>query len=272
MNKSCNLIPAFWKVKSVRNETSDCFSLRLQTPADYRFLPGQFNMLYLFGVGEAPISISSDPQLEGELVHSIRAVGKVTHALSRIQAGDSIGVRGPFGTTWPLEQALGKDILIIVGGIGLAPLRPLIFQILAQRDRFKRVHLLYGARTPKDLLFTEQWDEWRSGIEIHCTVDRPLPGWTGQVGVVPKLIGSVPFDPGNTTAFVCGPEVMMRYTLEELLGRGLLQENLYVSLERNMKCAQGFCGHCQIGPYFVCKDGPVFPYSQIEPFLHIRGV
>ena len=272
MNDKHSLVPALWSVLDVTKETSDCFSIRLQSSPGYGFEPGQFNMLYMFGKGESPISISSNPAQPEELVHSIRAVGMVTNELKNVRAGDQIGVRGPFGKGWSLKQAEGKDILIIVGGIGLAPLRPLIYQILGSRDRYQRVHLLYGARTAKDFLFQDQLEQWAEQINVRLTVDRATPGWSGQVAVVPKLIGSTPFDPKNTAVFLCGPEVMMRFSIEELLGFGIEKESIYLSLERNMKCAQGFCGHCQMGPYFICRDGPVFPYSQIEPFLHIRGV
>ncbi|MDT8448458.1 MAG: FAD/NAD(P)-binding protein [bacterium] len=271
MNPESVLTPTLWKLLEVQEETGDCFSLRLEPPEGYRFEPGQFNMLYAFGKGEAPISISSDPDRSDQLVHSIRAVGVVTQELQRLRAGEQVGVRGPFGQPWPLEEAEGKEVLIIAGGIGLAPLRPLIYRILAQRQRFKQVYLLYGARTPKDLLYPDQLELWQEGIEVRTTVDRSMAGWTGQVGVVPRLITAEGFDPANTLAFVCGPEVMMNFCVEELQNRGVAGSSIFVSLERNMKCAQGYCGHCQMGPYFICRDGPVFRYERIQPFLNIRG-
>ena len=278
MNKQNSLVPELWNILEVKKENAACYSLRLETPQGYEFQPGQFNMLYLFGMGEVPISISSNPAVKGELIHSIHAVGTVTKAMQKLKAGDQIGVRGPYGTSWPLPVAEKKqDILLVAGGIGIAPLRPLIYQILEQRASYNQVHLLYGARTPKDFIFNDQIGEEKlkggeEGINLQTIVDRPLPNWTGHVGVVPKLISTLEFDPENTQAFLCGPEIMMRFSIEPLLGLGVPKENIHLSLERNMKCAKGFCGHCQMGPFFICKDGPVFNYPAVEPFLHIRGV
>jgi len=216
-------------------------------------------------VGEVPISISSDPSQKSAFQHTTRVVGTVTSALKRLKKGDTVGIRGPFGSCWPLAEAVGGDCLIVAGGIGLAPLRPVIYSILAQRQKYKRVVVLYGTRKREDILFARELERWRGklDLEIQVTIDRGGPEWRGNVGVVTTLIAQAPLDPANTTAMVCGPEVMMRFTLMELQRRGIPAERVYLSMERNMKCAVGFCGHCQYGPTFVCKDGPVFRFDRI---------
>lgn len=237
----------------------------------YQFRPGQFNMLYLPGIGEVPISISSDPAKPEELGHTIRYAGNVTRAISRLQVGDVIGVRGPYGSSWPLERIRGQDVCIVTGGIGLAPLRPVIYAILGQRADFGRVILLYGARTPVDMLYTGEFETWgEHDIQVRTTVDRADERWRGQVGVVPMLFYHIRLDPNKTTVLTCGPEIMMRFVIYEALARRISKERIYVSLERNMKCAVGFCGHCQFGPSFICKEGPVLSYAQIEPFFGVE--
>lgn len=263
------------RVGRIRMETSDTFTMELEPPDQSqspRFQPGQFNMLYLFGVGEAPISIAGDPAAPGVLVHTTREVGSVTRAMRQLRPGDTIGVRGPYGTYWPLERAAGNDIVLVAGGIGLAPLRPLLYSVLASRERFGKVLLLYGTRTPEDILYRRELEKWRShfDLEVYVTVDRATGRWRGSVGVVTTLIARAPFDPLNTTAFVCGPEVMMRFAVSELQRRGVQPEDTYLSLERNMRCAVGVCGHCQVGPYFVCKDGPVFRFTELAPYFGRR--
>lgn len=260
------------RVASVVKETHDTFTLTLEPETEEgpgRFSPGQFSMLYVFGVGELPISISGDPYDSTHLVYTVRSVGKATNALVNCQPGQSIGVRGPFGTTWPLEEARGKDVLIVAGGIGLAPLRPAINHILRHREDYVRLMVLYGARSPKDLLYRRQLSEWGRlpDTQVLTTVDYGGVNWRGYVGVVTTLFRYVRLHPGRTTAMICGPEIMMRYVIRELEKRGLPDCDLYLSMERNMKCAVGFCGHCQLGPYFVCKDGPIFPYTQMRPWL-----
>jgi NAD(P)H-flavin reductase len=241
--------------------------------AAYRFEPGQFNMLYLPGYGESAISISSDPSASGRLSHTVRAAGNVTQALSRKKIGDHIGVRGPFGSCWPVDFYRGNDVVIACGGIGLAPLRPAIYHILNYRDEYGRVTLLYGARTPKDLLYTLEYDTWRSnGLDIDVTVDIGDANWKGHVGVVPVLFYRLRLKPNETTVMTCGPEIMMRFVIFEALARRVRPEDIYVSLERNMSCAMGFCGHCQYGPHFVCKDGPVFHFRQVEPFFNLEDL
>lgn len=261
-----------YRVRHMRRETADTFTLDLEPEAGgdaMAFAPGQFNMVYLFGIGEIPISISGDPSLPQPLVHTTRAVGAVTKVMSRLKQGDIIGVRGPYGTTWPVDEALGSDVVIVAGGIGLAPLRPALYRILARREKYGKVVLLYGARTPDDILYRRELAEWRAqlDLDVYVTVDRATAKWRGNVGVVTTLISRAPFDPTSTAAFICGPEVMMRFTALELQKRGVAANRIHVSLERNMKCAVGLCGHCQLGPVFVCRDGPVFRYSAIRDLV-----
>ena len=269
------LLPASFRVTGRRRETRDTFTLEL-VPVDggpgLRFAPGQFNMLYVLGVGEVPISISGNPARPSPLVHTIRSVGAVTRALCALRKGDVVGVRGPFGTSWPVEAAAGRDVLVVAGGIGIAPVRPILHQVLAQRARYGRVVLLYGARTPADLLYTRDLEHWRSRLdaEVQVTVDTADRTWRGNVGTVATLIARAPIDVEQATAFVCGPEVMMRFVAIALAQRGMAGLQIFVSLERNMKCAVGLCGHCQLGPYFVCKDGPVFGLPRVRPFLTVR--
>lgn len=232
---------------------------------EYRFKPGQFNMLYLPGFGESAISISSDPAQHHRLSHTVRVAGNVTQALARRARGDQIGVRGPFGSCWPVEACRGKDVILACGGIGLAPLRPAIYHILNHRDDYGRVMLLYGARTPNDLLYTAEYDAWRNrNVEVEVTVDIGAPDWNGHIGVVPVLFYRLRLQPERTAVMSCGPEIMMRFVVFEALARKVPPESIYISMERNMSCAMGFCGHCQVGPYFVCKDGPVFNFKQVE--------
>jgi NAD(P)H-flavin reductase len=237
----------------------------------YRFAPGQFNMLYVPGFGESAISISSDPSQHDLLSHTIRVAGNVTQAIARKKVGESIGVRGPFGSNWPVENCRGRDVVIACGGIGLAPLRPAIYEILNHREDYGRVILLYGARTPSGLLYTSEYDSWRAkNIDMEVTVDIGDAEWKGHVGVVPLLFYRHRLQADRATVLSCGPEIMMRFVVFEALARKIRPENIFVSMERNMSCAMGFCGHCQIGPYFVCKDGPVFNYRQAEPFFNLE--
>jgi NAD(P)H-flavin reductase len=266
------MLPSVVRVRDYRRETHDTFTLALEAPAGFRFLPGQFNMLYVFGVGEAAISLSGDPADGQTVMHTIRAVGSVTNALARLQAGQALGMRGPFGSAWPLEAARGHDVVIVAGGIGLAPLRPVIYHLLQHRKDHGRVALLYGARTPGDLLYTDELEQWqqRGDFQVLVTADRGEPSWRGSVGLVTALFPQVEFDPKQTTGLMCGPEVMMRFVQREFEKRGVSDDRLYLSLERNMQCAVGLCGHCQFGPEFVCMDGPVFRYDRIKLFFHLR--
>ena len=267
-------LPTPYRVTSARQELSDVTTLEL-TPehgAIPAFQPGQFNMLYAFGVGEAAISISGDPADPTRLIHTIRSVGAVSAALANTQPGTTLGLRGPYGTAGPCAASEGQDIIFIAGGLGLAPLRPAIRHTLANRARYGRVTLLYGARDPSGLLYRTELEHWRTllDVDIHITVDHADPSWHGNVGVVPRLIPRLGLDPLNTTAMVCGPEIMMRYSATALHDSGLPLERIHVSLERNMKCAIGLCGHCQFGADFICKDGPVFRYDLVAPRLAIR--
>jgi NAD(P)H-flavin reductase len=266
------MLPTPYRIQRVKQETDDTFTLEL-LPEDsakgFSFAPGQFNMLYVFGVGEVPISISSDPDDAPLLKHTTRVVGTVTKAMRLLKRGDTIGIRGPYGTHWPVEEAAGRDVVIAAGGIGLAPLRPALYRLMAEREKYRKIVLLYGTRTPEDMLYRHELEQWRGkfDLEIQVTVDRAASTWRGNVGVVTTMIPRAPFDPSNTLAMICGPEVMMRFTVMELLKRGVAAERVYLSGERNMKCGIGFCGHCQFGPTFVCKDGPVFAYPRIAALL-----
>lgn len=270
--RSSSMLPAVVRVRDYRRESHDTFTLALTPPAGFRFLPGQFNMLYVFGVGEAAISLSGDPADGQAALHTIRAVGSVTKALGRLQSGETLGMRGPFGSAWPLEAMRGHDVIIVAGGIGLAPLRPVIYHLLQQRKDFGRVAFLYGARTPGDLLYAAELEQWqqRANLQVLVTVDRGDSSWHGSVGLVTALFPRVEFDPKRTIGLMCGPEVMMRFVQREFEQRGVSEDRLYLSLERNMQCAIGFCGHCQFGPEFVCMDGPVFRYDRIKLFFNIR--
>lgn len=268
------MLPTAYRVVDKRRELADTWTLEIEPAAGKgigAFEPGQFSMLYAFGAGEVPISVSGGIDGDAPIVHTVRAVGAVTGAICGLEPGDSLGVRGPFGTAWPLAEAEGGDIVVVTGGIGLAPLRPAIEQLAANRDRYGSVSLLYGARSPEEMLYGEILDEWReAGIAVEATVDSAPSSWGGRVGLVTKLIDGAEFEGELTTAFVCGPEVMMRFVSGALRDRGVRPEAVHVSLERNMKCAIGHCGHCQLGHQFICKDGPVFPLDRIESLLGVR--
>jgi NAD(P)H-flavin reductase len=245
-----------------------------QEPTETGFAPGQFNMLTAFGVGEIPVSFSGDPAQPGSIVHTIKAVGAVSAALTRLKPGDVLGVRGPFGVGWPMAEIVGRDIVVIAGGVGLAPLRPVLYRLFAERTRYGRIVLLYGSRSPADILFHEEIEGWRRrlDVEIDVTVDHATTAWHGHVGVVTTLLPHATFDPLHTIALVCGPEIMMRFAISALKSAGVAEEAIYLSMERNMKCAVGFCGHCQLGPVFVCRDGPAFRYDRVRPMLSVKEI
>jgi NAD(P)H-flavin reductase len=263
--------PATWRVAAARRETHDVVTLELEPPAAFSFRPGQFNM-YAPGVGEVPISLSGDPASREPVLHTIRDVGAVTRALCALAPGDEVGVRGPFGTSWPVAAAAGGDLVIVAGGIGLPPLRPALYRALADRGAFRRIVLLYGARTPGDLLFAGELAAWRGrfDLEVEVTVDAGTPDWRGEVGVVPGLIAQARFDPATVTVFMVGPEIMMRFAVRALFAAGVGEHRVFLSMERTMQCAVGMCGHCQLGPFLVCRDGPVLPYRAVAPWLRIR--
>jgi NAD(P)H-flavin reductase len=268
------MVPRPYRVRRRWYESPDTVTMSLEAldGIDLSYQPGQFNMLYSFGVGEVPVSISSHHRRGRPLHHTIRVVGAVSMALGRAKRGDVIGVRGPFGTGWGVDDAEGADLVLVAGGIGLAPLRSALHRALNRRRRFGRVVLLVGARSPDEIVFRRELDRLagRQDIDVELTVDRAGPGWRGNVGVVTQLIPRAPFDPANALALVCGPEVMMRFTATALLGRGMPPERIRVSLERNMQCAIGWCGHCQLGPEFVCKEGPVRSWAQAAPLLSVK--
>ena len=265
------MTPRPFRVVSRQRETRDTWTLELEPVAGkpLESLPGQFTMLYAFGIGEAPISISG--RSGSRLVHTVRAVGAVSEAICAARPGVVLGVRGPFGNSWPLAEIAGDDLVIVAGGIGLAPLRGAVYAALDRRAQFQEVAVLYGSRTPTDLLFVRELDRWRrAGLQVEVTVDSAGPDWSGKVGVVGKLVANARFDPDCATCLLCGPEVMMRYTALALLDRGVPAERIFVSMERNMRCALGHCGHCQLGPTMICRDGPVYPYQLAEQLIAVR--
>ena len=269
-------VPQIYRVARVRRELHDTTTLEFVPLAGSRpaFEPGQFNMLYVFGVGEVAISMSGDRADEHAFVHTVRNVGAVSGALARLEEGATIGLRGPFGTGWPVAAAEGSDIVIVAGGLGLAPLRPAIYDVLANRSRYGRVVILFGSRNPKEVLYRRELEQWRKrlDVQIEVTVDHADASWHGHVGVVPALVARAAFDPRETVAMVCGPEVMMRFTVNALLDAGVPPDCIYLSMERNMKCAIGLCGHCQFGPTFICKDGPVMRFDRIAAIFSVPEI
>ncbi|MGI9534115.1 MAG: FAD/NAD(P)-binding protein [Thermodesulfobacteriota bacterium] len=268
-------LPKPYRIDRIKRETNDVFTLNLSPKddiPDIPFEPGQFNMLYVYGVGEIPVSLSGNPTELNKLSHTIRSVGTVTKALSKLKRGDIIGIRGPFGSKWPFERAKGCDVVIVAGGIGLAPLKPMMHKIFSERENYGNIVLLYGTRSPEDIIYKRELEKWRVrfGIEVDITVDMSNQDWHGNVGMVTTLIKKAGFNALNVLVFICGPEVMMRYTVSELQILGIDEGNIFISMERNMKCAVGFCGRCQYGHTFICKDGPVFSYSMISNLLKIR--
>lgn len=267
-------LPRVCRVTARSRETRDTVTLALRDPAGHPlpFAAGQFHMLYAFGVGEVPISVSSHPDRPATAVHTVRAVGAVSRALAALPRGGAVGVRGPFGRGWPLPAAEGADVVLVAGGLGLAPLRPALYGILARRRRYGRVVLAIGARGPAELLYRRQLARWaaRGDLEVRVTVDHATPDWRGEVGVVTQVLERARFDPESAVAFICGPEVMMRFAAQALAARGVAAQRQYLSLERNMKCAVARCGHCQLGPVFVCREGPVLRYDAAAPLLAVR--
>jgi NAD(P)H-flavin reductase len=266
------MLPQPYVMREVSKETPDTFTLKLspETVSNVSsFEPGQFSMLWVFGVGELPISISGDPAEPSQLVYTVRSVGQATNSLVTRNLGEGVGVRGPFGTGWPLQAAHNRDVIVVAGGIGLAPLRPVIYDVLNHRDDYGRLVILYGARSPRDLMYRKELAAWARHREtqVLVTVDYGGMSWRGHVGVVTTLFKYARVRPSHSVAMVCGPEIMMRFVIRDLESHGLNRHDIYLSMERNMKCAVGFCGHCQYGPHFICKDGPVFSYEQLRPLL-----
>jgi NAD(P)H-flavin reductase len=275
-NGGDGMIPHFAKLTSIKPESPGIhtYGIEFLDPGigkAYHFLPGQFNMLYVPGIGEVAISISSDPNQPKALLHTIRIAGNVTQAIDRLRVDGTLGVRGPYGSSWPVEASEGKDIIFVGGGIGLAPLRPAIYHVIQNRKGYGKVTILIGARNSGELLFLDEYDSWsQHDIEVIPTVDRGDKSWDGRVGVVPMLFYSLRPDARRTIVFTCGPEIMMRFVVYEALARRIPEASIYVSLERNMKCGIGLCGHCQYGPTFLCKEGPVLSYDKVAPFFSVE--
>jgi NAD(P)H-flavin reductase len=266
------MVPRPFLVRERVQETADTWTLTLEPVAGEAspVAPGQFMMVYAFGIGEVPISASRTPNSDGALGLTVRSVGAVTDAICRCEPGQSLGLRGPFGNSWPVDAAHGADVLVVAGGIGLAPLRPVVLSTVARRKDYGTVVLLYGARTPADLLYAREFEEWRREISVEMTVDAAEGDWLGRVGVVSKLIARAAIRLDQTTAFVCGPEIMMRFTVDALRARGIAPERIHLSMERHMDCGVGLCGHCQLGPTLICRDGPVYSSAQLAPLLAVR--
>ncbi len=270
------MLPNWAKIVKIENEAPGVNTYWLQftdpqVQKAFSFQPGQFNLLTIPGYGEAAISISSHPKNKEAIGHTIRLTGNVTNAIDRLGVGGTLGLRGPFGSCWPVEELKGRDIYIAAGGIGLPPLRPAIYHIIDNRADYGKVVLIYGARTPEDLQFTKEFDDWeKADIELMICVDSCDDTWTGLVGVVPMLFYNLRIDPKKGALMTCGPEIMIHFSAYEAIARRIPRKRIFVSLEKNMKCGFGSCGHCQLGPYFVCKDGPVFSYKQIGPYLEVE--
>jgi NAD(P)H-flavin reductase len=265
-------VPVPFRVAGRCQDTADTWTLALEPDGDgFAVAPGQFVMVWAFGVGEVPISVSGPPEQAGEpVVLTVRDVGAVTHAICASEPGSVLGLRGPLGNSWPVEAAEGGDVVVVAGGIGLAPLRPVVLHTLARRSQFGAVAVLYGARTPLDLLCMDELSHWRDELAVEVTVDAADTSWTGRVGVVPKLLEQAEFRPDAVSAFVCGPEVMIHFTVEALRERGVSDERIFLSLERDMRCGVGLCGHCQLGPTLICRDGPVYSQAQVARLMEVR--
>ncbi|MEM1603484.1 MAG: FAD/NAD(P)-binding protein [Zestosphaera sp.] len=269
------LVPLKASIARVRVETSNVRTYYVKLPDGLELpKPGQFNMLYVHGVGEVPISVSDLDEESRVVAHTVRFVGSVTKTFELLREGDLIGFRGPYGIGWPMDAAYGKNIVLVAGGIGLPPLRPVIREVARNRSAVGKLIILYGARTPEDLMFSYEYGDYESipNTEFYVTVDKPSEGWRGNVGVVTNLIKHVDVDPSESYAFICGPEIMMKFAVRELLKRGFKTNKIYLSLERRMKCGVGLCGHCQMGPYFVCKHGPVFPLWFISRYFWVDQI
>jgi sulfhydrogenase subunit gamma (sulfur reductase) len=266
------------RIVEVRSEAENIYTfvMRFIDPAvrkAYRFAPGQFNMLYAYGVGEVPISIVSDPDDPQRLEHAIRAAGRVTGVMAHWKVGDVVGVRGPYGKGWPMEVARGRDVIIVTGGLGCAPVVAVINYIFARRDDYGSLQILHGVKTPNDLLYRERFDAWRlhPRTRVYLTADHPDKSWRYRTGVVSELFDQLQVDQ-SAVVMMCGPEVMMRHGIHSLVQKGVREDAIYLSMERNMKCGVGLCGHCQFGPQFVCKDGPVFPYPAVKRWFGVSGI
>lgn len=260
-------------------ESPSIFSLTLRFTdpkinSAYQFKPGQFNMLYLFGIGEVPISIVSDPEHRHEFVHTIRAVGRVTRAMTQLKPGDRLGVRGPYGHGWPLESSIKRDILLITGGLGCAPSVSVINYVMQRREQFGRLAIIQGVKHMDDLIWRDRYQQWmkQPDTQVLLAADVAGPGWSWHVGLVTELLSEVALDISQAVAMICGPEPMMSATARQLINLGSNAAEIWLSMERNMQCAVGLCGHCQYGADFICKDGPVFSYARLQNRLGIKGI
>jgi NAD(P)H-flavin reductase len=277
------LVKNFWSshvaiIDAVHGESEDVSTYRIRFQDDtmahqYRFQPGQFNMLYVPGCGESAISLSGGTD-GSNMLHTIRFVGRVTNAIAKLNVGGAIGVRGPFGVGWPVEACRGRNVILLSGGLGLAPLRPMIYEFISNRSQYGSITLLHGSRTPDQILFREEFTEWqRHGIELQLTVDQADDSWKGAVGFVTTLLERLPLtDPDNTEVLICGPEIMMQFCALSAAARGISDRSIWLSMERNMQCAAGLCGHCQWGATFVCRDGPVFRFDSIRHLFRFRDL
>ncbi|MGO9560332.1 MAG: FAD/NAD(P)-binding protein [Acidimicrobiales bacterium] len=268
------MTPVPYRVVARREETSDVTTLTLAplTSGPMTFRHGQFNMLTAFGVGEAAISVSSTGGAGDLLRHTVRDVGAVSHALCEARVGAVVGVRGPFGTDWGVDDTAADaegDVMVVAGGIGLAPLRGAVDELVRRApETGRRVYVIVGAREPGQIIFGEDLEAWsRSGARVTITVDVSAPGWSGHVGLVTARLREADFDAVGATALICGPEIMMRFTARDLVDRGVHPGRIRVSLERNMQCALAWCGHCQLGPFLLCRDGPIVPYDGVAAHL-----
>jgi sulfhydrogenase subunit gamma (sulfur reductase) len=271
-------LPCEAEVVGRTQEVAGVFTLHLRivngnVRNHYRFAPGQFNMLYLYGVGEAPISIVSDPEDHHILHHTIRAVGRVTDGLANLKQGDRLGLRGPFGRGWPLETAEGKDVVIITGGLGCAPTVSVINYVMRRRERYGRLIIIQGVKHAQDLFWRTQYEAWakQHDTQVLLAADEGSPLWPWHVGPVTVLFGHAHINPARSIVMMCGPEGMMRAAVKELTQLGLTETAIWLSMERNMHCAIGQCGHCQFGPRFICRDGPVFPYMEVKELFGVKG-
>ena len=266
------MLPVIARITRLTRELPDVVTFEMEVAGWSGFEPGQFNMLAVFGVGEIPISISGPVSDGTKIIHTIRDVGPVSHALAALKPGAVLGLRGPYGAPWPVKAARGGDVVVVAGGLGLAPVRPILYELVENRGDYGKVTLLYGARSPAEILFSEELAQWRSRLDmgVEVTVDRASNDWHGHVGVVTALLRGADFDPAKTTAFVCGPEIMMRFAANGLTDLGVAATDIHLSMERNMQCGIGLCGHCQLGPVFVCKDGPVFDWSTMKPLMRVK--
>ncbi len=271
MTMTSSYVPVAMAIAHAVRELPDVFTWTFDVPDGFAFKPGQFNMIYVHGVGEVPISISGDPATPERLIHTIRAVGTVTRVMDKLGEGDVMGVRGPYGSAWPIDEAKGRNVIVVAGGLGLAPLRPAILQLLGNRADYGRITILYGARTPADLLFRRELEAWRGrfDLRVEAIVDSAGRDWHGPVGVVTRLLDGVPIA-ADDAALVCGPEIMMRFVVRELESRGVSREAIWISMERSMKCGIGLCGHCQLAGSFMCKDGPVYRFDRIANYMQVR--